>query len=79
MADLTKFEYKIAIPSPALYAQFDSEVFPSVIFSALKQCGFDDVQSVSAACDAVAIATEIFLNEYRGQYPLISSFCPPRR
>jgi len=76
MADLSKFEYKIAIPSPALYAQFDSEVFPSMIFSALKQCGFDDVESVSPACDAVSIATEIFLNEYRGQYPLISPFCP---
>jgi len=76
MADLSKFECKIAIPSPALYAQFDSEVFPSMIFSALKQCGFDDVESASPACDAVSIATEIFLNEYRGQYPLISSFCP---
>jgi Fe-S-cluster-containing hydrogenase component 2 len=76
MADLSKFKYKIAVPSPALYAQFDSETFPSMIFSALKQCGFDDVESVSPACDAVSIATEIFLNEYRGQYPLISSFCP---
>ena len=76
MADLSKFECKIAVPSPALYAQFDSEVFPSMIFSALKQCGFDDVESTSPACDAVSIATEIFLNEYRGQYPLISSFCP---
>lgn len=76
MAELSKFKCKIAIPSPALYAQFDSEVFPSMIFSALKQCGFDDVESASPACDAVAIATEIFLNEYRGQYPLISSFCP---
>jgi Fe-S-cluster-containing hydrogenase component 2 len=76
MSDLSRFECKIAIPSPALFAQFDSEVFPSMIFSALKQCGFDDVESVSIACDAVSIATEIFLNEYRGQYPLISSFCP---
>jgi Fe-S-cluster-containing hydrogenase component 2 len=76
MSDLSKFKYKIAIPSPALYAQFDSDVFPSMIFSALKQCGFDDVESASPACDAVTIATEIFLNEYRGQYPLISSFCP---
>jgi Na+-translocating ferredoxin:NAD+ oxidoreductase RNF subunit RnfB len=76
MADLSKFKCKVAIPSPALYAQFDSETFPSMIFSALKQCGFDDVESVSPACDAVTIATEIFLNEYRGQYPLISSFCP---
>jgi Fe-S-cluster-containing hydrogenase component 2 len=76
MSDLSKFEYKVAIPSPALYAQFDSEVFPGMIFSALKECGFDDVESVSKACDAVTIATEIFINEYRGQYPLISSFCP---
>jgi len=76
MADLSKFDYKVAIPSPALYAQFDSEVFPSIIFSALKQCGFDHVESASPACDAVSIATEIFLNDYRGQYPLISSFCP---
>ena len=76
MSDLSKFECKVAIPSPALYAQFDSEVFPSMIFSALQQCGFDYVESVSPACDAVTIATEIFLNEYRGQYPLISSFCP---
>jgi len=76
MADLSNFELKVAIPSPALYSQFDSEVFPSMIFSALKQCGFDDVESVSPACDAVTIATEIFLNEYRGEYPLISSFCP---
>jgi Fe-S-cluster-containing hydrogenase component 2 len=76
MSDLSKFKCKIAIPSPALYAQFDSEIFPSMIFSALKQCGFDHVESASPACDAVTIATEIFLNEYRGQYPLVSSFCP---
>jgi Na+-translocating ferredoxin:NAD+ oxidoreductase RNF subunit RnfB len=76
MADLSKFDYKVAIPSPALYAQFDTEIFPSMIFSALKQCGFDHVESASPACDAVTIATEIFLNDYRGQYPLISSFCP---
>jgi Na+-translocating ferredoxin:NAD+ oxidoreductase RNF subunit RnfB len=76
MADLSKFNYRVAIPSPALFAQFDTDVFPSTIFAALKQCGFDDVANVSPACDSVAIATEIFLNEYRGQYPLISSFCP---
>jgi Na+-translocating ferredoxin:NAD+ oxidoreductase RNF subunit RnfB len=76
MADLSRFECKVAIPSPALYSQFDSGVFPSIIFSALRQCGFDYVESASPACDAVSIATEIFLNEYRGRYPLISSFCP---
>jgi hypothetical protein len=76
MTDLSKFDFKVAIPSPALYAQFNTDVFPGVIFAALKQCGFDDVESLSPACDAVKMATEIFLSEYRGQYPLISSFCP---
>jgi hypothetical protein len=42
----------------------------------LKGCGFDDVEYLSGACDTVAVATEIFVSEYRGQYPLISSFCP---
>jgi hypothetical protein len=65
-----------AVPSPALYAQFDSDVLPGVVFSALKQCGFDDVECLSPACDAVAVATEMYLAEYRGHYPLISSFCP---
>lgn len=76
MADLSKFRCKVAIPSPALYSQFDPDISPYMIHAALKQCGFDDVESVSPACDAVTIAMEIFLNEYRGQYPLISSFCP---
>jgi len=76
MADLSKFECKVAIPSPVLYAQFDVDVFPGIIFAALKQCGFDDVERMSPACEAATIATEIFLSEYHGQYPLISSFCP---
>lgn len=76
MADLSKFDCAVAIPSAALYAQFDEELPPGIIVAALKRCGFDDVEPLSEACDAVSIATEIFLSEYRGQYPLISSFCP---
>jgi ferredoxin len=76
MADLSRFSCKVAIPSPALYAQFDPDVSPGEVVAALKLCGFDDVEGPSRACDMVAAATEIFLSEYRGQYPLISSFCP---
>jgi hypothetical protein len=76
MAGLSKFECKVAIPSPVLYSQFDVDVFPGMISVALKQCGFDDVESMSPACEAATTATEIFLREYHGQYPLISSFCP---
>ncbi len=76
LADLSKFDCTIAIPSPTLYAQFDAETPPGLITAALKRCGFADVVCVSTACDVAKIATELFLDQYRGQYPLISSFCP---
>src|SRR5512137_2605127 len=76
MTDLSKFDRTVAIPSPALYAQFDADVPPGVVSAALRACGFSDVECLSPACDAVTTATEMFLAEYRGQYPLISSFCP---
>jgi Fe-S-cluster-containing hydrogenase component 2 len=76
MTDLSRFDRTVAVPSPALYAQFDADAPPGVISAALKLCGFSDVECLSPACDAVTAATEMFLAEYRGQYPLISSFCP---
>ena len=76
LADLSKFDYIVAIPSPALYSQFNPEVLPGSIFAALRLCGFDHVECASRACDSVMTATELFLNEYRGTRPLISSFCP---
>jgi ferredoxin len=76
LADLSKFDVTIAIPSPALYAQFDTELSPGVVLEALNQCGFEDVANLSPSCAAVTAVIEMYLAEYRGQYPLISSFCP---
>jgi Fe-S-cluster-containing hydrogenase component 2 len=73
---LSRFKRLVAIPSPALYAQFDEEVLPGVISAALKKCGFHHVECASRACDEVTAATEIFVKEHRGRFPLISSFCP---
>lgn len=76
MADLSKFDLRVAIPSPAFYAQFDADFPPGIIAAALKQCGFHEVECMSKATDEVIIATEIYLEENHAQYPLISSFCP---
>ncbi len=76
LAGLSEFDWKIAIPSPALYTQFDAEISPRIILEALRQCGFDEAVSLSAACREATAAVEIYLDRYRGQYPLISSFCP---
>jgi ferredoxin len=73
---LGRFDYTVAIPSPALYTQFDGNVTPGVILQALRISGFDDVEALSWSCGAVTHAIELFLAEYRGPGPLISSFCP---
>ncbi len=70
------FKYKVALPSPVLYSQFRPEVDPRKVVQGLKAIGFDYVCDVSETCQEVSIATEIFLAEYRGRHPLISSFCP---
>jgi Na+-translocating ferredoxin:NAD+ oxidoreductase RNF subunit RnfB len=76
IAELGRFDLNVAIPSPALYAQFDPELPLDVIHAGLRRCGFDAVESLSPACDAVTAATELFLAEHRGPRPVISSFCP---
>ncbi|MBI4705657.1 MAG: NAD(P)H-dependent oxidoreductase subunit E [Deltaproteobacteria bacterium] len=63
-------------PTPALYAQFDADVPLGRVHAGLERCGFDAVESISPACDSVTAATELHLAEYRGQRPVISSFCP---
>jgi Na+-translocating ferredoxin:NAD+ oxidoreductase RNF subunit RnfB len=76
MSELRKFDYTVAIPSPALYTQFDGDAPPRMIQRALRESGFDGAATLSWSCAAVTRSIELFLGEYRGQYPLISSFCP---
>lgn len=76
LSELRKFDYTIAIPSPALYTQFDGDAPPRLIHKALRESGFNAAATLSWSCAAVTRSIELFLSEYRGQYPLISSFCP---
>lgn len=76
LAELSKFDYTVAVPSPALYTQFDSAVTPAVVLEALRRIGFDEAVGLSAACAAASVAIERHLGEFRGQHPVISSSCP---
>ena len=73
---LRRLDYTVAIPSPALYTQFDGDVTPGTILQALRNSGFDDAATLSWSCGAVTHAIELFLSDYHGPAPLISSFCP---
>ena len=73
---LDGFEYKIALPAPALYAQFNNLESPEIVLGALKLMGFNDVFEVSAAAEIVSEATRILLESDTLKKPVISSACP---
>ena len=74
--ELTKFRHTVAIPSPALYAQFGREILPEKILSGIKNLGFDDAFDLALTCGEVSFAIQEYLREYRGPKPLISNACP---
>jgi len=74
--ELTKFRHTVAIPSPALYAQFGREILPEKILSGMKKLGFDDAFDLALTCGEVSFAIQEYLREYKGPKPLISLVCP---
>jgi iron only hydrogenase large subunit-like protein len=74
--ELTKFKHTVALPSPALYAQFGREILPEKILSGLKRLGFDDAFDLAQTCGEVSFAIQEYLREYNGPRPLISNACP---
>jgi iron only hydrogenase large subunit-like protein len=71
-----QFKYKVVVPAPALYTQFQAVVHPYVIHLALKQLGFDEVVDVATSAIALGSALVEYVKDYRGRLPLISSHCP---
>ncbi len=74
--ELTKFRHTVAIPSPALYAQFGREILPEKILSGIKRLGFDDAFDLALTCGEVSFAIQEYLRDYTGPKPLISNVCP---
>jgi iron only hydrogenase large subunit-like protein len=72
----SRFKYRVAVASPVLYSQFGLDIDPKVVVQGLREIGFDYVVDVSQACGEISAAIDIFLEEYEGPGPLISSFCP---
>lgn len=76
-----KYDWKVAIPAPALYGQFDTKYSLGTLLSGLTLIGFDEVYEVSASADAMTTATQIELNRVASgagerELPSISSSCP---
>ena len=73
---LNGFEYKIALPAPTLYGQFNHLDDIDIVLTGLKRLGFDDVFEVARAAELVSEATRRMMREGTLRLPVISSACP---
>lgn len=73
---MNNFEYKIALPAPSLYGQFNNLDDINIVLTALKRMGFDDVYEVSSAAEIVSELTRKYVAENADKWPIISTACP---
>ncbi len=76
--DFANYKYKIALPAPALYGQFDDIDDNNIdeILTALLECGFDAIFEVSRAAELVTEYTRRYMKQEGLHKPVISSACP---
>lgn len=73
---MEQFEYKVALPAPSLYGQFNNLDDINIVLTALKKMGFDDVYEVSSAAEIISELTRSYIAENRDKWPIISTACP---
>ena len=76
LADMQRFKWKIALPAPTLYGQFDNLEEIDYVLDGLLKIGFDDVYEVSKAAELVTAYTRLYLKHDGVKKPAISSACP---
>ncbi|MBR0087906.1 MAG: 4Fe-4S binding protein [Lachnospiraceae bacterium] len=76
LEDMKRFSYKIALPAPSLYGQFNNMDDVDYILNGLLKIGFDDVFEVAIGAELVSAYTREYMKADRVPVPLISSACP---
>jgi len=74
--DIFNYTYKIAIPAPTLYGQFNNLTDINLILTGLKYLGFDDVYEVAKATEAITEYTKKLIADGELLRPVINSACP---
>ena len=74
--DFAHYSYKIALPAPAFYGQFEDLDDVDEVLTALLRCGFDAVFEVSRAAELVTEYTRRYMKQEGLEKPVISSACP---
>lgn len=76
LESIQKFKWKIALPAPTIYSQFDNLDDIDQILQGLLDIGFDDVYEVASAAELVSAYTRKYLRIEGVVKPAISSACP---
>ncbi|MBO5021231.1 MAG: 4Fe-4S binding protein, partial [Clostridia bacterium] len=76
LQNMGRFKWKIALPAPALYGQFDNLEDIDYVLDGLLKIGFDDVYEVAKAAELVSAYTRLYLKTDGVKKPVISSACP---
>jgi Fe-S-cluster-containing hydrogenase component 2 len=75
-AELDKYKFKVAVASPALFAQFALNVTPAQVGRALLDLGFDAVWEYAVDIELIDRAIMDCVKKWPGPFPLISDSCP---
>ncbi len=73
---IDNYKWKIALPAPSLYGQFDGLEDIDFVLQGLLDIGFDDVYEVAQAAELVSAYTRRYMKIDAIPKPAISSACP---
>ncbi len=76
LKNMDRFKWKIALPAPTLYGQFENLDDIDYVLDGLLKIGFDDVYEVAKAAELVTAYTRQYLKTEGVKKPAISSACP---
>ena len=76
LSDMDGYKWKIALPAPSLYTQFDNLDDVDYVLTGLLKLGFDQVYEVSKAAELLSAYTRTYLNTPGVRKPVISTACP---
>jgi hypothetical protein len=76
LTEISGRKYKVVVPSPVLYSQFEPSIHPYIIHLAFKELGFDEVVDVGLSCTLVDRAYKNYMEKNCGPRPVISTECP---
>lgn len=71
-----RYKWKIALPAPTLYGQFEELDDIDYVLQGLYDIGFDSVVEVAQAAELVSAYTRLYLKTEGITKPVISSACP---